>query len=106
MAGENEKQLIQDELKTAGVSRRGFIDRVKTLGFGFGAAVTLGVEGAQARTPEVSLTSTNPALASIIKEGRDDESKAAEAGDKKIRTAWFRRFWFRRWYRRFWYHRW
>jgi hypothetical protein len=98
MAGEIEKQLIQDELQSAGVSRRGFIDRVKTLGFGFGAAVTLGVEGAQARTPEVSLTSTNPALESIIKEGRDEERKAE--GAPKVRTAWFRRWWFRRWYRR------
>ena len=46
---QHQKQQIQDELKSAGVSRRGFIDRIKSLGLGFGAAVTLGVEAAEAR---------------------------------------------------------
>jgi hypothetical protein len=103
---QQQKQEIQNDLKSAGVSRRGFIDRIKALGLGFGAAAALGVEGAEARTdPEtsVNLTSTNPALNTIINEGRDEEKKA-RADDGKIRTAWFRR-WYRRFFRR-WYRRW
>ena len=54
----HQKQQIQDELKSPAVSRRGFIDRIKALGFGFGAAVALGVEGAEARdVPETSVKS-------------------------------------------------
>jgi hypothetical protein len=59
---QQQKQQIQDELKSESVSRRGFIDRIKTLGFGFGAAVGLGLDGAEARdAPDtsVNLTSTN-----------------------------------------------
>jgi hypothetical protein len=98
---EKTQQEIQEQLKTAGVSRRGFIDRVKALGFGFGAAFALGVEGADAKTaPDASLnlTSTNPALDKIINDGGPQEGQA-EPGEKKIQEAWYRRF-YRRFYRR------
>ncbi|MGP0059001.1 MAG: hypothetical protein ACLPID_06930 [Beijerinckiaceae bacterium] len=108
MADDIGKQQIQDELKSAGLSRRGFIDRIKALGLGFGAAVALGVEGAEASNApatSVNIKSTNPALDNIINEGRKEEVPAA--GEKKIQEAWYRRwggysrFWgYRRWYRR------
>jgi hypothetical protein len=99
---QHQKQQIQDELKSPAVSRRGFIDRIKALGFGFGAAVALGVEGAEARdVPEtsVNLTSTNPAVAAILNEGGEQDSQ--KPGDKGVQVAWYRRF-FRRFYRRGW----
>ena len=108
---QHQKQQIQDELKSAGVSRRGFIDRVKALGFGFGAAVTLGVEVAEAReAPDtaVNLTSTNPALNSIINDAGKAEGQK-EPGEKRIQEAWYRRFYnrfgWRRHFRRF-FRRW
>ena len=109
MADDIDKQQIQEELKSAGLSRRGFIDRIKALGLGFGAAVALGVEGADAsNAPETSLNikSTNPALDSIINEGRKEEGPAT--GEKRIQEAWYRRWWYRRYwgYRRWWYRRW
>jgi len=108
MASDNEKtqeqqKQIQDELKSASVSRRGFIDRIKSLGFGFGAAVTLGVDGAEAReAPDtsVNLNSTNPALNAIINEADKPEGQK-KPGDEGIQMAWYRRF-FRRFYRRGW----
>jgi hypothetical protein len=108
MAGDIEKKQIQDELNAAGVSRRGFIDRIKGLGLGFGVAATLGVEGASAHPASdasVNLSSTNPALNSII-----NEADKQESGEKKVKEAWFRRFFYRRFfyargYRRFFYRR-
>lgn len=88
---DHREQLIRDELKPAKLSRRGFVDRIKALGLGFGAAVMLGAEGAEARSPEISLKSTNPALDSIIDEGRKDVNMA-EKGESYIRTAYLRAF--------------
>jgi hypothetical protein len=99
---QQQKQQIQDELKPASVSRRGFIDRIKSLGFGFGAAVVLGVDGAEARdAPDtsVNLTSTNPVLNTIINEAGKQEGQT-EPGEKRIQEAWYRRF-YNRFYRRF-----
>jgi len=111
---QHQKQQIQDELKSASVSRRGFIDRIKSLGLGFGAAVALGVEAAEARTApdtSVNLTSTNPVLDAIINEAGKQEGQK-EPGEKRIQEAWYRRFYrrfygrgFRGGYRRF-YRRW
>ena len=111
---QHQKQQIQDELKSAGVSRRGFIDRIKSLGLGFGAAVALGVEAAEARTApdaSVNLTSTNPVFDAIINEAGKQEGQK-EQGEKQIQEAWYRRFYrrfygrgFRGGYRRF-YRRW
>ncbi|MGO9234011.1 MAG: hypothetical protein ACLP4V_08005 [Methylocella sp.] len=100
---QHQKQQIQDELKAASVSRRSFIDRIKSLGLGFGAAVTLGVEGAEAReAPDtsVNLNSTNPSIKAILNEGDEQESQK-KPGDKGTQVAWYRRF-FRRFYRRGW----
>ncbi len=95
---ENKQQQIQAELSGEGVSRRGFMDRLKVLGVGFGAAFLLGAKGAEARIADTaSLKSSNPAIDAII--GGDKKEHEAE-GEKLIQEAWYRRF-----YRRF-YHRW
>ena len=84
---------LQKELNTEGLSRRAFLDRLKVLGVGFGAAYVLGVKAADAaaRSDEmVSLKSTNPALNSIIKEGRHDlgDPAVGEEGDgPRLQTA-------------------
>jgi hypothetical protein len=77
--GEREKQQqaqeIQRELNDKGLSRRAFLDRLKVLGVGFGAAAMLGVRDADADArsdASLSLKSTNPALNNIIEEGRQD----------------------------------
>src|SRR5215831_7691969 len=77
--GEREKlqqaQEIQRELNDKGLSRRAFLDRLKVLGVGFGAAAMLGVRDADADVrsdASLSLKSTNPALNNIIEEGRQD----------------------------------
>jgi hypothetical protein len=88
---ERQLQQIQNELRSAGLSRRGFIDGIKALGLGFGATAMLGVDGAKARTPDVNLTSTNPALGSIIDEGHKDAGMA-EDGEPNPRTAYLRAF--------------
>ncbi|MCI0466163.1 MAG: hypothetical protein L0Y57_04040 [Beijerinckiaceae bacterium] len=108
---QDHKQQIQDELQSANVSRRNFIDRIKNLGFGFGASVFFGLEGAEARgTPDtaVNLTSTNPALDAILNEAGKAEDQTGP-GEKKVQVAWYRRIYrrfgarrfFRRVYRRF-----
>ena len=68
-------QEIQRELNDRGLSRRAFLDRLKVLGVGFGAAAMLGVRDADADVhsdASLSLKSTNPALNNIIEEGRQD----------------------------------
>jgi len=95
---------ISRELSEGRLSRRGLADQLKVLGLGFGAAVALGVGGAQAATtPDTSaaLKSTNVAIDNIIK---GPQIPAAAAGTPLEKTAWFHR-WFRRWYSRWWYHR-
>jgi hypothetical protein len=100
---QHQKQQIQDELKAAGVSRRSFIDRIKSLGLGFGAAVALGAEARTAPDTSVNLTSTNPVLDSIINEAGKQEGQK-EPGEKRIQEAWYRRF-YRRFYGRGFYAR-
>ena len=82
---------IQKELNTEGLSRRAFLDRLKGLGVGFGAAYVLGVKGVEAgvRSDEVvSLGSTNPALNGIIEEGRQTLAPPTEAeGGEQFQTA-------------------
>jgi hypothetical protein len=72
---QQQAQEIQRELNDKGLSRRAFLDRVKVLGVGFGAAAMLGVRDADADVrsdASLSLKSTNPALNNIIEEGRQD----------------------------------
>jgi hypothetical protein len=78
-------QEIQRELNDKGLSRRAFLDRLKVLGVGFGAAAMLGVRDADAdirSDASVSLKSTNPALNNIIEEGRQDLVGAEGDGPK------------------------
>jgi hypothetical protein len=70
---ERQAQEIQRELNEKGLSIRAFLDRLKVLGVGFGAAAMLGVKDADADVQSdasVSLESTNPTLNNIIEEGR------------------------------------
>jgi hypothetical protein len=72
---EHQAQQIQRELNDKGLSRRAFLDRLKVLGVGFGAAAVLGVSDSDAdirSNASVNLKSTNPALNNIIEEGRQD----------------------------------
>ena len=97
---------ITDQLHSGRLSRRGLSERLKALGFGFGAAFVLGMTGAQASTnPDatVALKSTNPAINSIIQDGMQTGQTATDAKQFQ-QLAWFRRFFrrfFNRFYRRF-----
>ncbi|MGE3244689.1 MAG: hypothetical protein AB7F96_02935 [Beijerinckiaceae bacterium] len=99
---EKQQELLklQEELKTTGMSRRKFLDRLKALGIGFGAAAVVGAEAAQAHTGDaVSLQSTNAALGNIIDEGRE---QAAGEPNMQVAQYWrYRRWSYRRWYRRY-----
>jgi hypothetical protein len=75
-----EIQALQADLTKSGLSRRAFLDRLKGLGVGFGAAFILGVNedaaakdaGAPSPADGLSLKSRNPALDEIISEGQED----------------------------------
>ena len=95
---QQELEKLQEELKSSGMSRRKFLDRLKAAGIGFGAFAVIGNEAAQAHTGEaVSLNSTNPAIGNIIDEGR---AQAEEEGDERTQVA-YRRYYYRRYYRRY-----
>ncbi|MCC2097458.1 MAG: hypothetical protein KDJ29_11240 [Hyphomicrobiales bacterium] len=95
---QQELEKLQEELKSSGLSRRKFLDRLKAAGIGFGAFAVLGNEAAQAHTGEaVSLNSSNPAIGNIIDEGRE---QAAEGEDERTQVA-YRRYYYRRYYRRY-----
>ncbi|HEY7665501.1 MAG TPA: hypothetical protein VH934_20475 [Xanthobacteraceae bacterium] len=102
---ERRAQEIQKELNNEGLSRRAFLDRLKLIGVGFGAAFVLGVRDADAGVRSdatVSLKSTNPALNDIIEEGRKDlgleddrhsrgaAQPAGDGDDARIQTAYAR----------------
>lgn len=123
---QEELKKIQEELKETGLSRRNFIDRLKGLGVGFGAAFVLGSSNADARDEKgaVSVKSTNPAVDDILEEAKEaqldesGESQEVQAGEGKVNPddplshMAYRRFYrrryrrfYRRGYRRFWYRR-
>jgi hypothetical protein len=88
---EHQAQQIQRELNDKGLSRRAFLDRLKVLGVGFGAAAMLGVRDADAdirSDASVSLKSTNPALNNIIEEGRQE--LGAEGDGPNVQMAYGR----------------
>jgi hypothetical protein len=92
---------ITSELNEGRLSRRGLSDRLKALGFGFGAAFVLGISGAQAATtPDATavLKSTNPALNSVIQSGPQSGQTATEGSP--LQVAYYRRY-FRRFFSRF-----
>jgi hypothetical protein len=82
-------QEIQNALNNEGLSRRAFLDRLKLIGVGFGAAFVLGVRDADAgirSDAAVSLKSTNPALNNIIEEGRKDLGLEDDRHDRRTRS--------------------
>ncbi len=75
--GEKKRQAndLQRELNQTGLSRRAFLDRLTTLGVGFGAASIMGANNADAHgsmDKAIAVQSTNPALSTIIEEGRQE----------------------------------
>jgi hypothetical protein len=113
---QQEAKRVQKELNENGLSRRGMLNRFNFMGLGFGAAYLLGAQRADALTrgddkPDVKIKSTNPALNDIIEDGQAPGGEAAD-DQRPIKTAWFRRWYFRGYrrfggYRRFWgYRRW
>jgi hypothetical protein len=75
---------LQRELNQTGLSRRAFLDRLKTLGVGFGAVSVLGVNNADALSsmdPTATVQSTNPALSTIIEEGRQDAEQFQDVAE-------------------------
>ena len=86
-AKRQQAQDLQSELANEGLSRRAFLDRIKLLGVGFGAAYVLGMKDADAAVRSdtvVNLKSTNPALNDIIEEGRQDLRMDPRAGDPEL----------------------
>jgi hypothetical protein len=68
-------EAIEQELKR-GLSRRAFLDRLKAIGVGFGAAFVFGVNRSEAAVPGealVNLKSTNPVLNDIVEGSRQDQ---------------------------------
>ena len=95
---------LGNELRDGILPRHALRDRLKALGIGFGAAFMLGLGGAHAATtPDAAamLTSTNPAVDAILKDG--PQLPAAKDGVSLQQVAyyrWFRRY-FQRWYNRY-----
>jgi hypothetical protein len=101
---------LQEDLKK-GLSRRNFLDRLKGLGIGFGAAAALVASEAEARSnpgSELTLKSSNAAIDDIAAEGQQDlhpEGKPVQVARRFFRRFYrrfggYRRFFYRRFYRR------
>jgi hypothetical protein len=102
---QQELKNVEEELKKGGVSRRRFLDSMKALGVGFGAAFVLGIKDADALTnldPRVTVKSTNPAVDDVIKDAQDELSldQAGEGSEGEFQTAQYFRV-YRRGYRRY-----
>lgn len=80
------KEIEQDLGK--GLSRRAFLDRLKAIGVGFGAAFVFGVNRSEAGVGDalVNLKSTNPVLNGIIEESQQDQLSAGD-GEAQVHTA-------------------
>jgi hypothetical protein len=99
---QQELENIQEELKTTGMSRRKFLNRLKVAGVGFGAFAVLGNEAAQAHTGDaVSLNSTNPAIGNIIDDGRAEANPEGEENTQLAQYGRYYRRYYRRGYRRY-----
>ncbi len=96
-------EAIEQELKR-GLSRRAFIDRLKAIGVGFGAAFVFGVNRSEAAVPGealVSLKSTNPVLNDIVEgsqqdQALDNETASALDEEARLQLAQYRRVSYRR----------
>ena len=84
---QREIQALQAELINGGLSRRTFLNRLKGLGIGFGAAFILNVDGsgADAKAAGVpgpvdglSVQSSNPALSAVMEEGQEDRRSSRD----------------------------
>ena len=96
---QQELQHIQDALKEGTVSRRSFLDRMKGLGVGFGAAFLLGMREADAAVNSgINVKSTNPAIDNIVKDGQNEQ--ALDDPDANQQVAQYLRI-YRRGYRRY-----
>lgn len=101
----DKKQLelkhVQDALKKGVVSRRSFLDSMKGIGVGFGAAFLLGMKEADAALDSaVNVASTNPAIDNIVKEGQAQQAIGdPNDADPKLQMAQYLRM-YRRGYRR------
>ena len=79
---------ISKQLSEGKLSRRGLLDRLRTVGIGFGAAFLLGVGGRTAKaTGTVALKSTNPAVDNIIQEGQRMPTGNADDGSERQQLA-------------------
>jgi hypothetical protein len=102
----DKKQLelkhVQDALKKGVVSRRSFLDRMKGIGVGFGAAFLLGMKEADAALNSgVNVASTHPAVDDIVKEGQAQQVIGdPKDTDPKLQMAQYLRV-YRRGYRRY-----
>ena len=99
-----ELRKLEQTLKSEGLSRRNFLDRMKLLGVGFGAAYILGVKEADALgAPEggVAVSSSNPAVDEILAEAQESHADAGEVDDVSAQYGRFYRRGYRRGYRRY-----
>lgn len=98
---QQELQHLQDALKQGTVSRRSFLDRMKGLGVGFGAAFLLGMKEADAAVDSsINVKSTNPAIDNIVKEGQEAQALEQDPDAENMQVAQYFRS-YRRGYRRF-----
>lgn len=97
---QQELKHLQDALKDGTVSRRIFLDRMKGLGVGFGAAFLLGMKEADAALVDsgVNVKSTNPAIDKIVQDGQTEQ--ALDDPDANTQVAQYFRV-YRRGYRRY-----
>jgi hypothetical protein len=102
---QHELRRIQEELKKGRLSRRGFLDSMKALGVGFGAAVVLGIKESDAlpgQDSEISVKSANPAVDEVIKDAQSlDPAGRRQEGEFQIAYRRVYHRFYRRGYRRY-----
>ena len=92
MHDDQEKKQQAKKLEQAlnnGLSRRAFLDGLKAIGAGFGAAFVFGVNRSEAAVPAdgmVNLTSANPALNDIVEDSQRQNAGAASETDEEARV--------------------
>jgi hypothetical protein len=98
-AKQDELARIEEELKSTGLSRRRFLNRLSAAGFGFGAAFTLNSRNAGAhegREASVKVGSSNSAVNNVLPSANEGETGAPvqgqDGGDRKRQIAQYVRF--------------
>jgi hypothetical protein len=100
-----ERPTTEEQLERSGLTRRGFLDHLKILGIGAGAALMLGT-----RHGDAKVTPSQPA--ELAADGKEDATEG-DSDDPVERAQYFRRrrrrYWRRRrrryWRRRYWWRR-